>query len=90
MPLPAIGLLVNQGFSLAKKHKVGAKLLAWGKKGFSLTGGQNGVNLKASGVNMSIGSGGTSGTGTPVAGFGGLSPIMMAGIGIVALLLFKK
>ena len=88
MPLLQMGLLAKQGFSLARKHKVGAKIVAWGKKGFSLTGGKNGINLKGQGVNASFGGGGaTAAVGTAA---GGLSPIMMAGIGVAALLLLKK
>jgi len=88
MPLLQLGLLAKQGFSLARKNKVGAKIVAWGKKGFSLTGGKNGINLKGAGVNASFGGGGaTAAVGTAA---GGLSPMMMAGIGVAALLLLKK
>lgn len=88
MPLLQVGLLAKQGFSLAKKHKVGAKLLAWGKKGFSLTGGASGINLRGAGVNASIGG---SGAGATVAReVGGMNPMVLLGVGAAAFLLLKK
>jgi hypothetical protein len=88
MPIMMAGMLAKQGFALARKNKVGAKLLGWAKKGFSLTNTGNGMQFKSSGFNANVGGGNaTASVGNAVSG---MSTTTLIAVAAGAFLLLKK
>ena len=88
MPIMMGSMLASQGFALARKNKIGAKLLGWAKKGFSLTNNGNGMQFKSSGFNVNAGGGNaTASVGNAVSG---MSTTTLIAVAAGAFLLLKK